>query len=1160
MTAEPNHIEGRSRVIEALRSELVGPSPVGRPLDLSRPVAFATKEDSYGPWIDSSTGEEILQRDRPVKRYGAGVLYPPRMDAVDVVLSDTEPVETAGEVDASTAAPELLAPSATDEIETVATRRFGSTPAGDDFDLSTANAYRPSSMAVTFLVRLVDGAPLKVAASGGRYRTARVTIGTDERQWWARSPVALEATFSPSDLAVASPSLVEPAQSSSTGADDLDLRFRAFSRPWSDGRVLVTLALSNYTMSKGAPDTSALFQSAFRVTATSSVGEGLIEPYPPRDGAAPPSGSEEASFELLYRDARTYAIGHGCAADWEAPSVDARSSWVAAEAMPMVETPNITPDIERADGTPLRVSMAQLAGLDSKVQPLALLEEVVAAYEAWIERREAEVANLPHEHRATADAHMHDCRVALGRMRRGIALIAADENCESAFRLANEAILLQQLRGRKTPRDSGYSKDGKVFVTPPLDVPDWRTAGNRGWWRPFQIAFILTSVASVADGDDEDRETVELIWFPTGGGKTEAYLGLSAFALFLRRIKDPADAGVEILMRYTLRLLTSQQFQRAAALICAMEHLRLREGSLGDKPFSIGIWLGNEVTPGKMAQAKTALRKLNSTDKYAENLFALLRCPWCSARLGPLPHEVKLPKGSPRVIGYYESGGTVVFKCPDRTCEFRKGLPVHVIDEEIYEARPSMVIGTVDKFAMLAWNPEARSLFGIGPGGEREVSPPGTIIQDELHLISGPLGSIVGLYEPVIEELCTDRRNGRVVRPKIISSTATIRRYAEQVKALYGRERTILFPPRGLDAGDSFFASYARLEDGSLAPGRIYVGVNAPGLGSVQTSQVRTFSALLQAPVGMAPDERDPWWSLLIFFNSLRELGTSLSLLQSDIPDYLGVMKNRLGLEFKDLRFLKHVKELTSRLRSDEIPRAIDEMSVPAGNNEAIDVCLSSSIIEVGIDIDRLSLMAVFGQPKTTSQYIQVTGRVGRNWQERPGLVVTIFSASKPRDRSHFERFRTYHERLYAQVEPTSVTPFSPPVLDRALHAAVVSYVRQFGSTAQKPWPVPDALIGRAMDVLVHRAAIVDPTELATLKEVLAARLAEWRGWERTSWSSFGSDEKEQYPLLRRSGEWTPPAAARLSWPTPTSMRNVDAECRAEVTVRYAIENGTAGE
>ncbi len=316
-------------------------------------------------------------------------------------------------------------------------------------------------------------------------------------------------------------------------------------------------------------------------------------------------------------------------------------------------------------------------------------------------------------------------------------------------------------------------------------------------------------------------------------------------------------------------------------------------------------------------------------------------------------------------------------------------------------------------------------------------------------------------------------------------------------------------------------------------------------------------AALLQAPLSLPPEQRDPWWTLLLFFNSLRELGTTLSLLQSDIPDYFRVLKNRMGLDFPQVRKFWNILELTGRLRNDEVPEAISKLEVVYEQGEQkpypVDVCLASNIIEVGIDIDRLSLMAVVGQPKTTSQYIQVTGRVGRRWSERPGLVVTLYGAAKPRDRSHFEKFRSYHERLYAQVEPTSVTPFSPPVLDRALHAIMASYVLQRGdkSITISPYPYPAQLIDQLRQVILPRVRAVDGDEFQNFERVFEKRAGEWKAWQRTTW---GDRSGENLPLLRRAGSYVTREQARLSWPTPTSMRDVDAECEAVITSLYAMQ------
>jgi hypothetical protein len=809
--------------------------------------------------------------------------------------------------------------------------------------------------------------------------------------------------------------------------------------------------------------------------------------------------------------------------------------------------------------------MAVLAGLTPNQDGFSELIEIIELYETWIAKKRAEIGALAENHKQAAERHVELCSRAATRMRRGLEYLRTNDDARRAFQLANHAILIQQARSRREPRKARFdSKAKRVEFSPIISEPDLSNPGSsRGKWRAFQIAFLLLSVESCAEPEDSDRATVELIWFPTGGGKTEAYLGLAAYSTFLRLLRNGADVGVHTIMRYTLRLLTAQQFQRASGLICAMEYLRRQEiksrGVFGDKPISIGIWLGASTTPNSRTDAIKALRALNSAKKYTENMFVLGRCPWCGAQMGVLTYQGKKPAGAPKVLGYEELGNTVVFKCPDNECEFSQGLPIYIIDEDIYQERPSLIIGTVDKFAMLAWRPEARRIFGINVDGEREVSPPGLIIQDELHLISGPLGSMVGLYEAVIEELCTDRRNHSPVLPKIVSSTATIRRYDEQVNALYARQKVALFPAPGLEVDDSFFARHARSQDGALLPGRLYVGVHAPGLGSLQTVQVRTFSALLQAPVEMSKPERDPWWTLLLFFNSLRELGTTLSLFQSDIPDHFAVLRNRLGLLRGNIRRFWRVRELTGRLNSSQVPEAISalEVTTTSESDDPVDVCMASNIIEVGVDIDRLSLISVVGQPKTTSQYIQVTGRVGRQWWDRPGLVVTIYSASKPRDRSHFEKFRTYHERLYAQVEPTSVTPFSAPVLDRALHAVMTVYARQLGdgALARSPYPFPNDLVDRLREILIPRVTAVDKEELANFERVFDSKSEEWKRWGRMSWT--GNWDQTDPPLLREAGAYVSRERERISWPTPRSMRNVDAGCQAQITQLYINDEGS---
>jgi hypothetical protein len=778
------------------------------------------------------------------------------------------------------------------------------------------------------------------------------------------------------------------------------------------------------------------------------------------------------------------------------------------------------------------------------------VETVLRLYAEWIAARTAEIDELPDRFRPAATRHMEFASDALQRMLAGWAMVGSDPTATQAFRWANEAMLYQQVRSNFPLREVERGKDDILRVKGVHPTPS--VPAGRGTWRPFQIAFILASLPELVDPTNKARSLVDLIFFPTGGGKTEAYLGACAISLLARRLRDPKDAGTDTLMRYTLRLLTAQQFLRAASLVCVLEDIRDdNEAALGESPFGIGIWLGGSSTPNSWKKAVDVLGKLRRNPQE-QNLFLLLRCPWCGTQMGTKPKG----RGGQDVIGYEQVGQKVVLRCVDSQCRYsrRSGLPVHVVDEDIYAVRPSIVIGTVDKFAMMARRPEARNLFGFNADGEREVSPPGLIIQDELHLISGPLGSMVGLYEPVIDELCTDRRADEPVSPKIIASTATIRRYEDQIKGLFGREGVALFPPHGLEEGRSFFAEPARLPSGELEPGRRYVGVMSASLGSMQTVQTRVAAAMLQAATMIPEADRDGYWTNLNFLNSLRELGNTVSLLESDVPDYLTGLVRRDGI---DARWPNRTMELTSRRRSDEIPKAIEQLQVRYApgqeRQDAIDICLASNIIEVGVDIDRLGLMTIVGQPKTTAQYIQVSGRVGRRADVSPGLVVTIYGAAKPRDRSHYERFRTYHQQLYAQVEPTSVTPFATPVLRRALHAAAVAYVRQVSPGDLPPYPFPAALFDEAIALLRERAVIADDTEVPILDRMADKRARQWDGWERTQWEANPppwGDPKQG--LMRYAGTLPDLDSKATIWDVPTSMRNVDAECRLAISLAYA--------
>jgi hypothetical protein len=424
---------------------------------------------------------------------------------------------------------------------------------------------------------------------------------------------------------------------------------------------------------------------------------------------------------------------------------------------------------------------------------------------------------------------------------------------------------------------------------------------------------------------------------------------------------------------------------------------------------------------------------------------------------------------------------------------------------------------------------------------------------------------MVGIYEGTIDALCWQRQGATRVPAKIIASTATICRAREQVHALYARN-VFVFPPQGLRAGDSFFAKEAE-----ETPGRLYVGVFASALGSHVTAQVRVMSALLQAVKcsDSSTAAIDPYWTLMAYFNSLRELGHAATLIRADIREYLNAIWDRMnirrpaeGSNVPDLRrFINRDLELTSRIQSSNISEVLqnlfnryddsrDEDGRPA--HKAVDVCIATNMIQVGLDVPRLGVMTVVGQPKTTSEYIQATSRVGRS-ESGPGLVVTVYNAAKPRDRSHFEHFRSYHQSIYRWVEPTSVTPYAVPVRERALHAQIITLARYWGTQLlrERPKPPPSGNIVQSVrEAVLARIQVVDDEEAVHAREMFNEIVERWARVQPSIYGGFGAPPEET-PLMFPSGTQPRPLWGDRSTATPSSMRNVDAPCDAAVLMQF---------
>jgi len=978
--------------------------------------------------------------------------------------------------------------------------------------------------------------------------------------------------------------------------------------------------------------------------------------------------SDERSLSFLYLDRPTLARGHMCSAVWKA--VDPERSFsdyrkgtnpngenpfisiekgilqrederyftnpdIRTEFLPCYPIPQVNYEPRDAQGEIPEMTADKLSEAWEPHVLEEALHPMVDAYESWISSQEEAAHRVPPANQDIASGLVKGCRESLRRIKEGLNLLESDEDLRLSFCFMNKVMDTQSRWKRGEPLS----------------------------WRPFQIAFILQNISSIARKDHPDRAICDVLWFPTGGGKTEAYQGLLVLVLALRRRrgrnKAHGGSGTAVISRYTLRMLTIQQFRRALIAIVACDYLRTKDWKpqdcpLEEKPiwgksrFSIGLWVGGEVTPNHLLDHKRFVRRkykyeyflgaigrLRGYDAYwkkghrvvrtTENEPAqILNCPVCKSILA-VPEKRVLPSGDhqihwivyspskPDVLASFDGLGfktsevnvtslpnpkywvlTVDFSvsfpisardidnwwakvvkpklgsnvkkafarasrpgyffkkwdvsmedvdfeihCPNRSCQLNssrwmelvrgldgkelatepldpfsltgeKGLafsiPISafVVDDQVYHRCPSLIVATVDKFARLPFEAKARSIFGninrydscwgyyrdtVPPerGGLHEgkivpvprFEPPELIIQDELHLIEGPLGSMVGIYETAIEELACQKVGSVSTRPKYIASSATIRNAKPHIKAVFNRSISI-FPSPGISIEDNFFSNTEEAHPiDSTPPGRLYLGVCAPGRGP-HTPTIRIWSSLLQKVFelrnALGDDKKvDQFWTLIGYFNALRELASASALYKIDIVE-------RLRQTNPSPRPLEPSLELSSRMDSSEIPVALNELSKPLPGN-IVDAVLATSIFGTGIDVERLGLMVVHGQPKTTANYIQATGRVGR---KNGGLVVTFYRSTRPRDLDHYEFFVGYHRCLHKYVEPISANPFSPRARERTLGPIMVALLRNAeavdGVDVNPEWSFEEAYTGSAKKVPISGSRVIK--KLRKAKEV----------------------------------------------------------------------------
>ncbi len=1010
----------------------------------------------------------------------------------------------------------------------------------------------PSSIGMTFTVAS-NARVIQIAARYGRYeRIASPPAGetgerVEPRRVWKRIPV--EGTSDPIPL---KPGKLKPWPVNPTYPD---VYVRGLVRD-RNGQWIITLYLINAQAEpKRAKDSAWVFQPELIVQ--SPDGTAVFQKRPQlRDPAK--SDLEEQAMQMVYRNQVEFAVGHGVAvhADLAEGCTDCAVR-LRTRVAPAFEVPRVTPPT--SEEIPALASVV----LDMKTlselpddQFASALGPIVSAYEVWIAEQEARLAAATPDlapFDVPARQALDNCRATLQRIRAGVMLLIKDPQAAEAFRFANRAMWLQRVHSIHTRE---VRQDRAVDLAA-IDIPINRT------WYPFQLAFILLNLPSLSDPLHPDRShateaIADLLWFPTGGGKTEAYLGLTAYTLGLRRLQGEVAgysglAGVAVLMRYTLRLLTLQQFQRATALICACESIRREAIAQGDakwgvEPFRIGLWVGQRSTPNWTDEAAEAISQEHGAPPKSTAVggrgtpHQLTNCPWCGNPINPGRDIVveRVKKGRGRTFIFCgDPLGQCLFsrkQAPD------EGLPAVVVDEEIYRRLPSLLIATVDKFAQMPWKGETQMLFGKVDGycprhGYRSsdledadthrklgdlpavktqpclpLRPPDLIIQDELHLISGPLGTLVGLYETAVDQLASWKIDGQTVRPKVIASSATIRKAPEQVLNLYLR-RADIFPPSGLDAADNFF-SRQRVPDENN-PGRRYLGICAPGT-RLRTVLIRVYVAYLSAAQQLYEKygaAADPWMTLVGYFNSMRELGGMRRAVDDAVRSRLRKMQER-GLAKRYLETYS-VEELTSRKGATDIPHILDRLEAVFDPDAAaqrrsrrqaglpidfarypIDVLLATNMVSVGVDVPRLGLMVVATQPKTTAEYIQATSRIGRRY---PGLVCVVYNWARPRDLSHYERFEHYHATFFQHVEALSVTPFSPRALDRGLTALLAALVRLSGNdfnanTGAGSLDRNHPYVRAAIDEISRRAGLITGRAAVEclVRQELEERLDKW--------------------------------------------------------------------
>lgn len=1083
-----------------------------------------------------------------------------------------------------------------------------SDPADDMLELTTK--FRPSVAGMSFLVKYNMKVKVKVSFAVYKSETREVIKkykkksedNKSRKKYYRRILIKEEIDILLDDNAelTSSPKLENSKLKLNNDHAALSVIKRKYT---GDNNCIITLSLINekiahsFAVQRNAED--CLFEISIK---TDMVEGGGFLPFTDHTDEGTLS-NEDLNIKLLYRNYKNYALGHGSSVNWDYNDTVVKS--IRTEVFPVEKVNGIDMDpfifrdtdvlyIKKLTGRKLSEEY-QWESVKSK------LVDFVELYSSWIQGNRDEIVKnnegLSSQLLEQARKNLEICVKLRDRMLDGIKILDDKPYARKAFEDANMAMFNQrimsdfskhrQVNKRVLHTDDSFDDAMPEYSKIPFDAIEgliWANGKLKDQldelpkngvpiarWRPFQLAFILCELNGIVNPDHRDRETVDLIWFPTGGGKTEAYLGLTAFSIFYRRLKQKEEvnnpdlgAGVSVLMRYTLRLLNKQQFERASVLICACDLIRRNEPeNYGKIRISNGIWVGSSLTPnainnrgGQINSYKNYLKTLNRNKLPDVDYLSppLLSCPCCGNRL------VKELKDNYAVgrWGYFrktnirnQETGPYLMTCTNTKCHFyttnknfniSRLLPIYEVDEVIYEKRPSLLFSTVDKFVMLAWKKECIQLFNLERknGDLTRVFPTlDLILQDELHLISSALGTSYGVFEFAIDELCIQKEGNK---PKIVGATATVRDAETQCKKLYARKHFMQFPPPGINTDDSFYAIKKVADDNA----RMYVGFMPSGV-TTSTALIRLTSVLLDRIPALKQytnEELDSYYTLVVYFNALKELGKFRTFLEDDIVGYrqfLAKYYNTLPKSYA----LNRLCELSSILTADEITKSLDKLEktrlpdnfqlaenrtlqndlyqlglrnlkdfqiasgrsliinkgffdkfglnfekTPDGAEEKVmteinkknyqtalgflsqylgeqdpaHITPATNMISVGVDIPRLNTMIVNGQPKTSTEYIQASSRIGRR---DPGIVFTFLAPTKNRDRSHYEQYKDFHQAYYRHVETSSVTPESEQALEKMIPTVIVALLKSLHSDCSRE--ILNSHIDRYTEALADR-------------------------------------------------------------------------------------------